>query len=71
MVKDHWLTAQALALTLSQWERELESASIFRYAAIDKPAAENLPVSVCFGNNAYAYCINQRQPVPGAIIRKG
>jgi len=34
-------------------------------------ARQNLPVSVGFGNNAYANCINQREPAPGAINPKG
>ena len=32
---------------------------------------QNLPVSLGFGNNASAFRINQREPVPGAINPKG
>jgi hypothetical protein len=28
------------------------------------PCAENLPVLLRFGNNAYEYCINQGEPMP-------
>jgi hypothetical protein len=34
-------------------------------------ARRNLPVSGRFGNNAYAYRINQREPAPGTINPKG
>jgi hypothetical protein len=29
--------------------------------------SENLPLSPRFGNNGYAYRINQREPAPGTI----
>ena len=55
----------------TEWGFLIRSLPLPVLTRIARRARRNLPVSVRFGNNAYAYRINQREPAPGAINPKG